>query len=117
MRRPRPLFPAHQDARALLCGDGRFLLPSRYEGLPVVAIEAQAAGVPCLFSDLITRECSFAPQNAFLPLSTKKWAEAMQKIPDKCVKAVDILRAEGYDIRTAAERLAQTYFDFCGDCE
>ena len=41
----------------------------------------------------------------------------MQKIPDKCVKAVDILRAEGYDIRTAAERLAQTYFDFCGDCE
>lgn len=110
-------FPPTKTPALFYAAMDAFLLPSRYEGLPVVAIEAQAAGVPCLFSDLITRECSFAPQNAFLPLSTKKWAEAMQKIPDKCVKEVDILRAEGYDIRTAAERLAQTYFDFCGECE
>lgn len=33
-----------------------FILPSFYEGLPTVAIEAQAAGTPVLLSDTITRE-------------------------------------------------------------
>ncbi len=33
-----------------------FVMPSLYEGLPVVAIEAQAAGLPVLVSDTITDE-------------------------------------------------------------
>lgn len=90
-----------------------FCLPSRYEGLPVVAIEAQAAGVPCLFSELITRECSMG-NNVFLPLKEDAWAAAMQKIPVNSAKGVDILRAEGYDIHTASERLAEYYFSICG---
>lgn len=34
-----------------------FLLPSFNEGLPTVALEAQASGLPCLLSDHITKEC------------------------------------------------------------
>lgn len=34
-----------------------FLLPSFNEGLPTVALEAQASGIPCLLSDHITKEC------------------------------------------------------------
>ena len=33
-----------------------FLLPSRFEGLCIVGIEAQASGLSCFFSDAITRE-------------------------------------------------------------
>ena len=32
-----------------------FLLPSLFEGIPLVGIEAQAAGLPCVFSGL--KEC------------------------------------------------------------
>ena len=37
-----------------------FLMPSLFEGLPVVGIEAQASGLPCVFSDTITDEIILA---------------------------------------------------------
>lgn len=39
-----------------------FILPSHYEGLPVVGVEAQANGLPCLFSTKVTKE---APSYSF----------------------------------------------------
>ncbi|HFI0697972.1 TPA: glycosyltransferase family 1 protein [Streptococcus suis] len=36
-----------------------FMLPSLYEGLPVVLIEAQISGLPCIVSDSVTREMDF----------------------------------------------------------
>lgn len=109
------LFPPTNKPELFYAALDAFCLPSRYEGLPVVAIEAQAAGVPCLFSDLITKECSFLSQNCFLPLNEEKWAQAMQQISSEGVKAVDILRGEGYDICTAAQQLADYYLAIGGE--
>lgn len=44
------------DVNRLMKAMDCFILPSRFEGLPVVGIEAQAADLPCFFSDSITRE-------------------------------------------------------------
>ena len=51
-----------------------FILPSFYEGLPIVGIEAQASGLPCLFSDCVTRETDITGNCQFLSLDDKaRW--------------------------------------------
>lgn len=56
-----------------------FLLPSNFEGLPIVGVEAQSTGVKCIFSDKITREVKLTEEAEFLPIKSKEdakiWAE------------------------------------------
>ena len=56
-----------------------FILPSIWEGLPVVGVEAQAAGLPCIFSDSITREIAITDKAQFIPLKANRnvWVEAI----------------------------------------
>lgn len=63
----------------LLWGMDVFVLPSQFEGLPVTSIEAQMAGLPCVFSDVITQECAIADSTIFLSLTAgaRAWADAI----------------------------------------
>lgn len=57
-----------------------FLLPSHYEGLPVVGVEAQANGLKCLFSDRVTKETKLSPSAEFLSLDELfMWVRRIQK--------------------------------------
>lgn len=61
-----------------------FLLPSFHEGLPVVGIEAQAAGLPLILSDVITEELDrVKPLIKRLSLSqgASEWAKAVLESP------------------------------------
>jgi glycosyltransferase involved in cell wall biosynthesis len=57
-----------------------FLFPSLHEGLGLVSIEAQAAGLPCIVSTAVTRELVIAPELVhFLPVDrgAHEWADAI----------------------------------------
>lgn len=91
-----------------------FVLPSWYEGLPVVAVEAQANGLPCLVSDYVSWECRLTRSLEFLSLkeSARAWASrtlglATGRNPTACEE----LAYAGFDIKEEAPRLAEFYED------
>lgn len=92
-----------------------FMLPSVNEGLPGSAIEAQAAGLPCLVSDTVTKECDITQRVQFLPIDkgTGCWVQAVNNmrstLPDRDVKQT--IEQSGYEIQEAADRLQKLYFE------
>lgn len=54
-----------------------FLLPSHFEGLPTVGIEAQCTGLPCVISDSVTEETRISDRCSFISLkeSPERWAD------------------------------------------
>ena len=70
---------SREDIPELLKAMDVFILPSRFEGLGIVLIEAQVAGLPCVVSDNIPKEAYQSKNITRLSLSDpkEKWVEAL----------------------------------------
>ena len=70
-----------------------FLLPSHFEGLPIVGVEAQAAGLPSIFSDQITREVKLTKNVSFIGITDSD----VDKWNDEIIKDISLPRVDTYN--------------------
>jgi glycosyltransferase involved in cell wall biosynthesis len=92
-----------------------FVLPSLFEGLPTVGIEAQTAGLMCFFSDEVTPEVKVTNFVQFISLKNNAsyWSEQILKYSNgyKRYDKSEILIQAGYDIKNTAKQLEDFYLN------
>lgn len=92
-----------------------FVFPSFYEGLPVVGIEAQAAGIPLLLSDTITEELTCVEslvKRMSLAQPVSAWAEvarAMMQVPVSLDNSFSLMTESTFNIVNSSKALEKIY--------
>ncbi|MEH6947948.1 glycosyltransferase family 1 protein [Bacillus sp. JJ634] len=91
-----------------------FLFPSLFEGLPVVLVEAQAAGLKCVVSNTITSETDVTRRIEFVSLdkSSEEWADIILSSTYEHTNTLEQIRKSGYDTTTMAQWLSEYYSTF-----
>lgn len=91
-----------------------FLLPSLYEGLPVVGLESQCCGLPIIFSSKVTKEAKTSDIATFVDLSKspKEWVLEingfLNGLPERNTHAKDLIE-NGFDALNETRRLEDFY--------
>ena len=103
--------------RLMLGAMDLFLLPSIHEGLGLVLIEAQAAGLPCVFSDVVPEEVDLVKplvQRISLSKSATDWAEAIVTMRDAAsaiaqTNALAVVENSHFNIAKSVQNLTEVY--------
>ncbi len=105
---------SRDDVHEILQAFDVFVFPSLYEGLGIVAIEAQCAGIPCIVSDTVPEDARITSEFNYLSLnsSAKRWAKEIIKYKNfqKTDSSDNIINA-GYDISEKAKWLEDYYLE------
>jgi glycosyltransferase EpsF len=110
------MLGVRNDISELLRKSKAFILPSLYEGMPLVLIEAQASGIHCVSADTFSKEVDFGIDSIeWLPLQAgaEKWADAIETAIEKGRKektiVVNAIEEKGFDSRIFTEKLCDLY--------
>ena len=112
------LLGVRKDIDVLMRKSSAFLLPSLYEGMPLVLIEAQASGLPCVTADTFSREVDFGIGTLeWLQLESgaAAWADAVERAVQKAraekTKVVKAIQKGGFDSCVFAEKICELYVE------
>ncbi len=89
-----------------------FVMPSFFEGVPVVGVEAQFSKLPCFFSDKVPQEVDFSDATYFIGLndSPTKWAKTiLEKTNEHSNRNYVVLTDNRYDVKESYKILTDTY--------
>lgn len=102
------------DVPRILSAFDVLLMPSLYEGMPNVVIEAQASGLPCVISDTITPEADITGLVEYVPLSVLPdvWSEKVIEAAEDTVRrdTFNEFEKEGYELSAVTEKFVQLIF-------
>jgi glycosyltransferase involved in cell wall biosynthesis len=93
-----------------------FILPSKWEGLPLAVLEAQANGLRCIVSDKVSKQVAVLDNLEFCPIEQAEqlWANAVGKMVSSRVGQEEInlrFREKGFEIKTEANKLRELYMN------
>lgn len=116
------LLGVRSDIDVLMRKSAAFLLPSLYEGMPLVLIEAQASGLPCVAADTFSHEVDFElGKVSWLNLDegVKAWADAVElAVASGRASKNDVVRVvnqKRFDSTMFAQRLCELYENAVGN--
>lgn len=108
------LLGLRKDVNELYSAMDLFVLPSLYEGLPVVGIEAQTSGVSCIFSKNITNELKMSNNSYFMDIENdddvENWKMKVLEIKNKKVERSKITNSK-FDIKQIAKEVCIKYYE------
>lgn len=92
-----------------------FVFPSKFEGLPITLIEAQAAGLSCVVSENITKEIKITNLIKFISLNRSPiyWADFILRL-SKTIKKdnyCNSIKSHGYDISYNIDWIKKFYYE------
>lgn len=104
------LLGRRDDVNRIMQAADVLVMPSFFEGLTVVGIEAQASDLPLILSDTVTHELGLLPSTRFISLDAgiDIWAQAVIEAKRNHRQSrYDELKAAGYDIEHETKRVQQ----------
>lgn len=110
------MLGTRRDVDVLLRKSELFLLPSVYEGMPLVLIEAQAAGVPCVVANTFSKEVDF-DINLVTWIEPEERAKAWVDVIEKSMElsrinkevVVEAIIRKGFDSKIFASKICRLY--------
>lgn len=90
-----------------------FILPSQFEGLPIVGVEAQASGIPVIYSKNITKEAKLLENCCYLGIADSdvlEWKEKIMEYSNLCrYDTYELIKNKGFDILDTTEKICELY--------
>lgn len=102
-----------EDVADLLQAMDVYCLPSRFEGLSIVSIEAQAAGLKCIAGDAVPSEAAVTDNFISLSLDDELWIEEIIRWREGYERSIlkQQIRKAGFDIRDQVRKLENKYLE------